>query len=233
LWRLDDKDYIQEIVQSMADQPIFIADGHHRYEVAKQLQHWKATHNSHHTGKEPYNYAMTYFTSMDSSDLQIFPMHRIVKTFPDDISFLEEHFRIDSVKSKSDLMVLLAKAGKNEHAFGLYRKNGMHLLRLKNKMLIDKLVTEGSAEFKRLDATILKYFVFDQIGVKSEDIVYTKSLDDIVHMVGDGSAKAGFLMNAVKMGQLRKIALSGEKMPPKTTYFYPKLLSGLTVSTFD
>lgn len=233
VWRLDDEALVQQIVNTMDNQPVFIADGHHRFEVSRQLKQWKTTHNPKHTGHEPYNYVMTYFTNMDSKDLQIFPMHRIIKKFPKDISFLEKHFRIDRIKTKEELLVFLAKAGLNEHAFGLYTSDGMWLLRLKTKMLIDKIVTEGSSAYKRLDATILKYFVFDEIDVSSEDIIYTKDMNDIITMVDEGKAKAGFLMNAVKIKQLKEIALNGEKMPPKTTYFYPKLLSGLTVSKFD
>jgi uncharacterized protein (DUF1015 family) len=233
VWPLGDPRLIQEIVDAMANQPVFIADGHHRYEVSRQLKQWKAAHSSGHTGQENYNYVMTYFTNMDSRDLQIFPMHRIVKNFPKDSSFLEESFRLDRIKTKEELLVLLAKAGQNEHAFGLYTRDGMWLLRLKNKTLIDKIVTEGSSQYKRLDATILKYFVFDPVGISSEDIIYTKDMNQVTGMVDDHQAEAGFLMNAVRMQQLKEIALNGEKMPPKTTYFFPKLLSGLTVLTFD
>jgi len=233
VWRLDDERLIREIVRTMADQPVFIADGHHRFEVSRQIKRWKSEQNPEQTGDELYHYVMTYFTNMDSRDLQIFPMHRIVKTFPEDISFLEENFRLDRMKTKEELLVLLAKAGQNEHAFGLYTRAGMWLLRLKNKMLIDRVVTEGSGEYKRLDATILKYFIFDQVGCASEDILYTKDMDDVIGMVEEGRAAAGFVMNAVRIQQLKQIALNGEKMPPKTTYFYPKILSGLTVLTFD
>lgn len=233
VWRLEDSQQIDDIVQMIANQPVFIADGHHRFEVSRQIKEWKSKHNKQHTGQEPYNYVMTYFTNMDSRDLQIFPMHRIVKKFPKDISFLEENFRIDRIKTKEDLLVLLAKAGQNEHAFGLYTADGMWLLRLKNKRIIEQVVTEGSEDFKCLDATILKYFVFDKIGIESEDIIYTKDMEDISAMIEEGKAEAGFLMNAVRIQQLKDIALKGEKMPPKTTYFYPKLLSGLTVSKFD
>ncbi|HSV43793.1 MAG TPA: DUF1015 domain-containing protein [Candidatus Bathyarchaeia archaeon] len=233
VWRVDDQKLIEGVVNTMSNQAVFIADGHHRFEVAGQIQQWKAQHNPHHTGNELYNYVMTYFTNMDSKDLQIFPMHRIVRAFPQDMAFLEEHFRIDRIKTKDELLVLLAKAGHNEHTFGLCRRNGLWLLRLKNKMLIDKVVTEGSAEYKRLDATILKYFIFDQVGITSEDIIYTKEMSDVINMVEAGTAQAGFLLNPVRIQQLKEIALNGEKMPPKTTYFYPKLLSGLTVHPFD
>jgi len=228
LWQLDDPDLIAKIVDTLAEQPLFIADGHHRYEVSRELRKYKLS-KMNKPGKDvPCNYVMTYLTNMDTKDLKIFPMHRIVRKFSGSLDFLEEFFRIDKIKNKEDLTLMLAKAGKNEHAFGLYMKDGMKLLRLKHKLLIDKLIKEGSSEYRRLDATILKHFVFDRVGVPSEDIIYTKDVDEVISKVEEGEAQAGFLMNPVRIEQLKAIALNGEKMPPKTTYFYPKVLSGLT-----
>lgn len=229
LWRLEDPKLIDEISQSLADQHLFIADGHHRYKVATEYQAKRLARVINPTGQESFNYVMTYFTNMDSRDLQIFPMHRIVKNLPASLDFLEEFFRIDRIKKKEDLPILLGRAGRNEHAFGLYTREGIKLLRLKNRLLIDKFVKEGSKEYKSLDAAILKSFVFDRVGVKSDDIQYTKSIDEVMKMVDESRADAGFVMNPVKISQLRAIALNGERMPPKTTYFYPKVLSGLTV----
>ena len=146
---------------------------------------------------------------------------------------LEEFFRIDKIRNKGELLILLAKAGRNEHAFGLYPKDGIKLLRLKTKMLIEKYVKEVSKEFKWRDATILKYFVLDLAGIKSSDFIYSKDMQKATDMVDQGDAQAGFIMNPVKISQLKAIALNGEKMPPKTTYFYPKVLSGLTVYKID
>lgn len=233
LWRLDDPKLIKEIKESVEGQNLFIADGHHRYQMAQEYRKMRAERKNNVTGQEPFNYVMTYFTNLDSKDLQIFPMHRIVKTFPDDIEFLEEYFRIDKVKTKEELLILLAKAGINEHAFGLYTKQGIRLLRLKNKLLIDQLVQKGSPDYKSLDATILKAFIFDQIGIKSDQIMYTKDMNDVTQQVDYHQAAAGFIMNPVKIQQLKQIALNGERMPPKTTYFYPKVLSGLTVYKMD
>ncbi|MCK5215067.1 MAG: DUF1015 domain-containing protein [Candidatus Omnitrophica bacterium] len=233
LWKLDEAPYIKEITDALSNQYMFIADGHHRYEVAKDLKAWKKSKQETTTGKEPFNYVMTYFTNMDTKDLMIFPMHRIVKSLPKEIDFLEEYFRIDKIKTKEDLVILLAKAGKNEYAFGLYTKNDILLLRLKNKRLIDKHITEGTSDFRSLDATILKFFVFDRVGVPSEDIIYTKDVAEGTQMVDSGEAAAVFIMNPVKINQLKAIALNGERMPPKTTYFYPKVLSGLTVYQMD
>ncbi|HQP10298.1 MAG TPA: DUF1015 domain-containing protein [Candidatus Omnitrophota bacterium] len=234
LWRLEHSGLIAEISATLADQHLFIADGHHRYKVAldyraKQLSRMAGGSS----GAEPFNYVMTYFTNMDSEDLKIFPMHRIVKKFSCSSGALGEFFRIDTIKKKDDLLVVLAQAGRNEHAFGLYTREGTKLLRLKNRLLIDEYVKEGSKEYKNLDAAILKSFLFDRMGVKSEDIIFTKDLDQVMGMVDANEAEAGFVMNPVKISQLKAVALNGERMPPKTTYFYPKVLSGLTVYKMD
>jgi uncharacterized protein (DUF1015 family) len=229
LWRLANPELIGEIQNVLDGQQLFIADGHHRYEVSQEYRRMRLKGKARSTGDEPFNYVMTYFTNMDSPDLQIFPMHRIVKKFPTQLDFLEEYFRIDRVRNKEDLLILLARAGQNEHAFGLYDREGIRLLRLKNKSLIDELVQGTSSEYRNLDASILKSLVFDRIGVASEDILYTKDMDYATDMVDDRQADAAFVMNPVKIKQLRSIALTGERMPPKTTYFYPKVLSGLTI----
>ncbi len=233
MWRLDNPDDIKDIQETLKDQQLFIADGHHRFEVAKEYRNQMLKDHGKSNGQEAFNYVMTYFTNIDSSDLMIFPIHRIIKKLPANIDFLEEPFRIDKIKTKEDLLVILAKAGKNEHAFGLYTKDGIKLLRLKNRLLIDEVVKEGSKDYRHLDATILKHFVFDRIGVKSEDIVYSKDLLEATAAVDEGRAEASFILNAVKIQQLKAIALNGERMPPKTTYFYPKVLSGLTIHWMD
>jgi uncharacterized protein (DUF1015 family) len=233
LWRLEDPALIQEIEHALEDQHLFIADGHHRYEVALEYRKLQLNQKTQSDGRVPFHYIMTYFTNMDSSDLMIFPIHRVVKRLPKVIDFLEEFFRIDRVKTREDLQIVLAKAGQNEHAFGLYTRNNIRLLRLKNRLLIDQLIPEGSTEFRHLDATILKYFVLDRLGIKSEDISYTKDISEAVHLVDEGLAEASFIMNPVRIKQLKAIALNGERMPPKTTYFYPKVISGFTVYRLD
>ncbi len=233
LWRLDDPELIAEINQSVTNQQLFIADGHHRYKVAMEYRASRMEKKQHITGNEPFNYVMTYFTNLDSKDLQILPMHRIVRSFPKNLEFLEEFFRVDKVKSKEDLMILLARAGKNEHAFGFYSKDGFKLLRLKNKSLINEYVKDGSADYKSLDATILKFLVFDRVGIDSKNIIYTKDFSETISKVDEKEAEASFILNPVKVSQLKAIALNGERMPPKTTYFYPKVLSGLTVYKMD
>ena len=229
VWRLDDPVKIQQISNIIDGKNLYICDGHHRFEVANQIRRDMLKKSKNPTGKEPYNFVMAYFTNMDSKDLQIFPIHRIVKKFPISVNLLEQYFRIDKIKNKTDLLVLLARAGQNEHAFGLCVKSGMYLLRLKSRTLIDKLAMEGSKDYKDLDAAILKVFIFDQVGVQPDDIVYSKDPSEVMAAVEEARADAGFILNPVKIKQLKAVAQNNERMPPKTTYFYPKVLSGLTM----
>ncbi|MBF0385166.1 MAG: DUF1015 domain-containing protein [Candidatus Omnitrophica bacterium] len=233
LWKVSDPALIKEIQEAMKGEQIFIADGHHRFKMAGEYRNMRLSKEPNAKGDAPYNYVMTYFTNIDSKDLKIFPMHRIIKSMPKSMANIEEFFRIDKIKDKDDLLVILAQAGKNENAFGLYTREGIKLFRLKNKMLIDSVVKEGSKDYKMLDAVILKYFVFDKIGIKSDDILYTKDMDSAIRSVDKHETDAVFILNPVKVSQLKAIALNGEKMPPKTTYFYPKVLSGLTVYKID
>ena len=187
VWRLDESAAIAEIVDVFKDQNLFIADGHHRYEVSRRYREEQLARNPGATGEEPWNYVMTYFTNMDSKDLQIFPIHRIIRRFPADVSFLENLFRIDPVKKKEDLVLLLARAGRNEHTFGLYTKKGIQLLRLKNRSQLDEYIKEGSKDYRGLDSLILKSFVFDRLDIKSEDIMYSnKDIDECFCYVDNG-----------------------------------------------
>lgn len=228
LWRVSDQAATSELSASLRDQPLFIADGHHRYEVARRIRDEYRRRAGRVDPQAPYEYVMTYFTDFDNRGLTILPMHRVVKHASFDVAFLEETFRIDKAASLDELNLLLAKAGRNEHAFGLIRRDGLWLLRLKNRRLVSTLQDE-SEEVRHLDATILKRFVLDPLGVASDEIHYTPDADEAAAAVASGQADAVFLMNPVSPDQLKRIALAGETMPPKTTYFYPKVLSGLTI----
>ena len=233
LWRMDEEGAIEQVKNFMTDQALFIADGHHRYEVGMEYRRLRMQDKKRSTGKEPFNYIMTYFTNLDSKDLVILPIHRVVKKLPKNLDFLEEFFRVDRVGSMNELKILLGRAGKNENAFGLYTKDVIKLLRLKSKTLIDEHIHDGSKDYRSLDATILKYFIFDRVNIASEEIIYKKDMKEAIDMVDNGEAAACFILNSVRVDQLKSVALNGEKMPPKTTYFYPKVLSGLTIYNME
>lgn len=233
LWRLTDERAIAKLTGDMQDKSLFIADGHHRFEVAQEYRRQMIEAKGFTTGKEDFNYLMSYFTDLDSRDLLILSTHRMVKKFPKEPVHLEENFRMQKIKTREELGVLLAKAGLHEHAFGLFQKDKISLLRLKSEAIIDKLIKEGSAGWRCLDVNILKAFILDPLNIVSEDLIYTNDAKLAMDRVDRGEVDAVFLLNPVKVAQLREIALAGERMPQKTTYFYPKVLSGLVVNRFE
>jgi len=233
VWRLTDESAIKQLKEYMKDKNIYIADGHHRYEVAQGFCSLMRKKKKNFTGKEDFNYIMTYFTDLDSRDLQILPIHRLVKRLPADIDVLQGDFSIEKVKDKYDLFILLRKAGVAEHAFGFYKEGNFYLLRFNYPARLDQYISIGSREFKNLDVSILQYIIFKKLKIKDKDVTYIKDEDQAIGLVNEEKAEAVFFLNPVKIHQLRTIATGGEKMPPKSTYFYPKVLSGLVVNQFN
>ena len=232
MWHLSDTALINKIKDYMQDEHIFIADGHHRYEVALNFYNEMKMHGNDSVVKKGYNYVMTYFTNLNSDDLLILPIHRIIKNMPKDIRSLEDDFYIEKVKNKNDLFSTLEKNICYKGTFGFYRNKEFILLRLKNQDRPKELIAHGSEKYKDLDVSILEFMVFQKLGITSDDLAYRKDENEAIKAVDNNVAEAVFFLNPIKVQQLRDIALGGEKMPPKSTYFYPKLLSGLTVNKF-
>lgn len=233
IWRLAEEEAIESLKKCIEDKSIYIADGHHRFEVGQEFCNLMRKKKKTFTGNEDSNYIMTYFTDLNAKDLQILPIHRMIKKMPCDISALQGYFSIEKVKDKYELFALLRKAGFAEHAYGLYKGNNFYLLRFNNLAHLDKFIETGSKELKNLDVSILQHVIFKKLNIKDKDVVYIKDEDLAIDMVNDNKAEAVFLLNPVKIVQLRAIAGGGEKMPPKSTYFYPKVLSGLVVNSFS
>jgi uncharacterized protein (DUF1015 family) len=234
LWRLSDDTVVKRLKEYMKDKSIYIADGHHRYEVAQFFCNiMKKKKRNKFTGKEDFNYIMAYFTDLNSKDLQILPIHRLIKRLPLDINVLQGDFSIEKVKDKYELFILLRKAGIAEHAYGIYKDSKYFLLRFNYPSRLDQYISIGSREFKNLDVSILQYIIFKKLKVKDKDVVYIKDEEQAINMVDEQKAEAVFFLNPVKIEQLRIIASGGEKMPPKSTYFYPKVLSGLVINQFN
>lgn len=233
IWQLSDPEAIVLLKKCMDDKNIYIADGHHRFEVGQEFCNLMRKKKKTFTGNEDFNYIMTYFTDLNAKDLQILPIHRLIKNMPCDLSALQGLFSIEKVKEKYELFALLRKAGFAEHAYGLYKGGNFYLLRFNSPSKLDQFIETGSRELKNLDVSILQHIIFKKLNIKDKDVVYIKDEDLAINMINDNKAEAVFLLNPVKIEQLRAIAGGGEKMPPKSTYFYPKVLSGLVINKFD
>jgi uncharacterized protein (DUF1015 family) len=223
----------------MQKENIFIADGHHRYEVACAYREQMKKKSDSFTGEESFNYILAYFTSVDSRGLTILPIHRLVKL---DLKFnlenfrikLKDYFEVEEVKDKARFFFLMEKAGNTEHVLGMYKDKRYWLLRLKNVKLLDKMISDKPKEYKALDVSILNYIVLNKIlGLQLEDkerITFSAQAEELIEKADNDNSYIAFFLNPVKVQQIMSIALGGEKMPAKSTYFYPKVLSGLVIN---
>ncbi len=127
----------------------------------------------------------------------------------------------------------MKKAASGEHVFGLYTAGLYYFLRLKNERLINKAVDGDSDDYNRLDVALLKKLVFDKIlKIAAGEVTYIKDEVEAIEVVNNGKFKAVFFLTPTKLEQIKTIALNNEKMPQKSTFFYPKLLSGLLIHRF-
>lgn len=243
LWRLTDPELLRLIESSMNNENMFIADGHHRYEVScayRDLMREKL--GVEFTGEEDFNFCMAYFTNTDYRGLSILPIHRLLKLdkqldLNDFIEKAKEYFDIDQLKDRTRFFFLMEKAGCTEHLLGLYKDKKYFLLRLKNVKMLDKLIADKPKEYRQLDVAILNYLVLKNI-LKLDlsnlpDIKYSPDACELMDEVDSHPLNVAFFLNPVKIQQIIDIAMGGNKMPPKSTYFYPKVLSGLLVNKLE
>jgi uncharacterized protein (DUF1015 family) len=255
IYRISDKDTISGIVSLLKDKNLFIADGHHRYETALTFRDLNRK-NGDLPYDSPYNYVMMYFSNMDSDGLLVFPTHRVLFNLQDSqVDFLKSEVGkfftvIDMPYTEEnepavfkELINRLEKEGGEKHAFGMYIKGESvyRLLVLDDKSGIAPILKDDMPEsLKSLDVTVLHSVLIDHLlGVgtaaqeKQENLKYVKSAEKAVELVKSGDYQVTFLLNPTKIEQVKDVASSGNKMPQKSTFFYPKLLTGLVINRLN
>lgn len=249
LWKIDRKPSIAKIAKEMRDKTVFIADGHHRYEAALRFKNELKMKNTKFSEEEAYNHIMMYFTPIEDNGLLVLPIHRVLQNlvYFDPLRFEKELERFFEVKlykaskktasqARKKLMRDLEKQGVEKHAFGMYLGNNRYsLLILKDEKTVEEMVEEEKPKaWKKLDTNILHYSIFDRIlGIASETedkVIYVKDEEKAVKLVDEEGCQAAFFLNPTKIEEITSIASKLEKMPQKSTYFYPKLLSGLVLN---
>ncbi len=240
LWQLDDPMLVEAISQSLADKRIYIADGHHRYETGLTYARERQAQNPNHTGKEPYNYIMMMLANMHDEGLIIFPTHRLVFglndfNHADFLTRLQQHFHIQQLNHQSELKPFLSKH--NHFAYGLVTPEGILGIHLKNS--IDHVLPETIApEIKSLDVTLLHQTILTELlGISVEDqanqthLKYSKDQTEVVEEVRNGKFQLGFVMNPTKIEEVTSVSESGHVMPQKSTFFYPKVMTGMAFNS--
>jgi uncharacterized protein (DUF1015 family) len=234
IWKVRDPGVHDAVTELLADAQLLIADGHHRYETA-------IAYRDEIGGEGDHNYTLMALTGLDDPGLSIFPTHRLLSGFAGDPERqqrlgegLRELFEVTEVET--DRVDPLGEDGVG--VFGLYDSHHKraYRLRLKDAAVaeLDRRLEGMPEAYRRLDAAILETLVLKGIAGLSEDdilakrgIGYAKSVEDSLRLIDDGTYDVAFVLRPIPVDQTRAICESDANMPPKSTYFYPKVLTGL------
>ena len=253
LWRVNEPAVINLLTTAMADKKLIIADGHHRYETALNYskEHApaapaKAESSTGQVPQPPYPEAavMMTFVNMDSDGLVILPTHRVVHSLAnfDSAAFLraaEEFFTVEALAAADAADYMQTLTAEKATAFVAVTRTGAFLLRAKTEAVAAALAHLPERQ-RQLDLSCLHSIVLDKLlGLDEEkvreqtNIRYLRDAAEAVDQPRRGDADVTFLTNPVTMEQLKEVAFAGDVMPQKSTDFFPKLLSGLTIYALD
>jgi uncharacterized protein (DUF1015 family) len=231
VWQITEPAVLAAVSERLAGAELLIADGHHRYETAR-------AYRDEIGGEGPHNYTLMALTGLDDPGLTVFPTHRLLSGFAADPeraarlgAGLRELFDVSEIERDE-----LDPAGEDGvGVFGLY--DGFHKqafrLRLKDTLELDSRLAGRSEPYRRLDSAILETLVLKGLAEMSDEDIderrgleYAKSVEEAVARVEDGSHDVAFIQRPVPIDQVRAVAGAAENMPPKSTYFFPKVMTG-------
>jgi uncharacterized protein (DUF1015 family) len=257
LWKVTAPRTIKIVQNTMKKKDVFIADGHHRYETALNYRDEMRALGLRCIGNESYENRMMTFINMDDKGLTVLPTHRLIFglnkfSFNSFLKKLQQYFWFNEYSCRSpkeeklartDLIEDLRMTTQNAHAFGLIVKGlkKYYMLTLKDDKMMEKIITEKhSSTWKRLDVTILHSLIIEKLlGITREQVAneekvnYIRSEDEAIEKVREGKYQMAFILNPTKIEEVKKVSVHNERMPQKSTDFYPKLLSGIVISKIN
>ncbi len=254
MWLIESPAIAKKVSQAFLSKTLFIADGHHRYETARNYRNIMRTRYGRKPLNRSYEFTMMYLTNMNDEGLTILPSHRLVKSAPgfeekEFLSRIGDWFTVEKInlapgdpKSGShDFRIALEKRGASATAIGFYHRDAKHgyLLSLREasrKEMGDDL----HPALKNLDVLVLSRLLlqralgFTRVHLDDEKIFqYRSSIESALSLVHSREFQMTFLLNPTKMRQVQEIAGLSLVMPRKSTYFFPKVLSGLVLHKID
>lgn len=245
MWRINDREVFNTIRNVMDPKSFYIADGHHRYETSLKYRDEMREAHPGFTGEEPWNFTLMYLVNMHSPGLTVLPTHRAVVGLENfDGSWfteaLKSTFDIVEIGGGVEKLTAALKALRGiDQAYGVYVKGYSRpfLLRPKAGYDADRELGSKSKALRRLDVTLLHSLILERIlGIDEKaqelqkNLNYVKDAGELAAMVKNGQADVGFILNPTPVMMVKSAAEAGEKMPQKSTFFYPKLVTGLVIN---
>ena len=218
VWPITDDAAIRDVARRLSASAVLIADGHHRFEVA-------------YANRSRYAAVMTYFVSMADPSLIVRPIHRVtLRGASVDPRALEELCLIEEANELASLTQWLKEA-RGEGHFGYYDGRTLYRLRLKPEHLAHWLMAPTvPLPLATLDVSLLHGLVLPRVGVNGTGLHYTAEAASALHSVQDGQGTSAWLLRGIPLRQIYALAAAGLILPPKSTYFYPKVPSGLAIN---
>jgi uncharacterized protein (DUF1015 family) len=243
VWAITDREIINQIATKFITEPVYIADGHHRYESALNYRRQRRASSPSLSGEEPFDFVMMTLVDFTDPGLLILPPHRLVrgisKSALNDLrAKLEAFFEIEELPLSTPgvwrkLEHISTKASQTRLAlFGLDTEH-LFLLTLRDPAVTSQMMPYFNSElYKRLDVSIIDHVILERLLALSSDqekvaLTYSYDRQDAVRRVLSQEYQLTFLLNPIKPETIKAIADIGDKMPRKSTYFYPKVPAGL------
>ena len=224
---------------------LLIADGHHRYETALNFRAQRRQTLGNPSALHSYDYTMITLVGCDSAGLVILPTHRVVKHLTAAaIASFEQHarevFALDAFDDRERMMSELAHRGRGTIGIALRGASKTYLVRLRDQAALESALPQTPAVVRELDISILHAMIFQRtFGVTPEaiktggNLEYTIDASGALDAVSSGRADGAFIMNPPSIDDVQRVSASGTTMPEKSTYFHPKLITGLFMNPLD
>ncbi len=247
MWVVTAEDALRQIIGIMGEKTIFIADGHHRYETALNFSKEMTA-----KGEPGYNFVMTALVNLYDEGLVVFPTHRLIRNVTgfDAVKLLDDlrqDFAVTLLdlpqnNTLTDFLNQLFAKGETAPTFGLYLgANRFYLLTLRDQQVLEQAGNpKRSAAWNHLDVAILHTLILEtKLGIGSRqradesNLTYIRDEEAAIAAVDSNEYQLCFFMNPTKVEEVTAIATGGEKMPQKSTYFYPKIITGMVINDFS
>jgi uncharacterized protein (DUF1015 family) len=236
VWRITDAEVISELQEALADAELLIADGHHRYETAR-------VYAEEIGGEGDHRYVLMFLCSMEDPGMVILPTHRLLTDVKDPG---KQETLADAIKRDFDIERIepakLEPSAGDMPTFGYIDAHFKQPFRLtlKDQSIADAAMNGKPAAYRRLDTAVLESLILHgALGLTEDDIshlnglAYSKDFDDALEAVESGRVDAAFFLRGTPIEQVRQVAEEGETMPPKSTFFYPKIPTGLLINPLE
>ena len=238
LWVANEPEFVQRVSHFLAPKPIYIADGHHRYETALAYRDERRKETKPVRGSEAFNFVMITLVSFSDPGLVVLPVHRLIGGLTTDAlakfrSTLEKHFDLVSAPLSGGSLPEIA--GATSRVLGL-EPGKIVALKLRQPLSLKEIMPEGHSEaYKKLDISIVQHLVIDKLKAlsKNSSIAYTPNAVEARQLIESGEYQLAFLVNSIPVPTIKTIANSNDRMPGKSTYFYPKLPTGLVINRLE